>query len=41
MEEIAQWLYAIDELVWGTPMTVILIGTGIILSIRLLPGFHG
>ena len=34
MEEIAQWLYAIDELVWGTPMTVILIGTGIILSIR-------
>ena len=34
MEEIAHWLYAIDELVWGTPMTVILIGTGIILSIR-------
>lgn len=34
MESIAQFLFDLDELLWGTGMTVILIGVGIILSIR-------
>lgn len=34
MESFAEFLFAVDEAVWGTPMTVILIGTGILLSVR-------
>ena len=34
MDSLADILYAIDDAVWGTPMTVILIGTGILLSAR-------
>lgn len=34
MEALGEFLFALDEAVWGVPMTVILIGTGILLSIR-------
>ncbi len=34
MESIANFLYALDDILWGTGMTVILIGTGILLTIR-------
>lgn len=34
MEAIASFLYALDDILWGTGMTVLLVGTGIILSIR-------
>ncbi|SFN99271.1 alanine or glycine:cation symporter, AGCS family [Eubacterium pyruvativorans] len=34
MESISKALFAIDDFVWGTPMTVIVLMTGMILSIR-------
>ena len=34
MESIANFLYALDDILWGTGMTVLLIGTGIILTLR-------
>jgi AGCS family alanine or glycine:cation symporter len=34
MENIANFLYWLDGALWGTPMIVILVGTGIFLSIR-------
>lgn len=34
MESIAKLLYKIDDIVWGTQMTAILLATGVLLSIR-------
>ncbi len=34
MEQITNFLYWLDDLLWGTPMTVAVLATGIILSIR-------
>ncbi|MDO4615134.1 MAG: amino acid carrier protein [Lachnospiraceae bacterium] len=34
MEQITNYLYALDDLLWGTPMTVLVLGMGIILTLR-------
>lgn len=34
MQALTDWLYWLDDLLWGTPMIVILVGLGILLSIR-------
>ncbi len=34
MEQITDFLYWLDDLLWGTPMTIAVLATGIILSIR-------
>ena len=34
MESITNFLYWLDDLLWGNAMTVIVVGTGILLSIR-------
>lgn len=34
MQALTDWLYWVDDLLWGTPMIVILVGLGILLSIR-------
>ena len=34
MQQITDFLYMVDDLLWGTPMIVIVLGTGIFLSIR-------
>ncbi len=35
MEAIIQWAESFDNLVWGVPMLILLIGTGIFMSVRL------
>ena len=35
MESFTQWLDQISNMVWGPPLLVLLVGTGIYLSIRL------
>ena len=34
MEAITNFLYWLDDLLWGNAMTVIVVGTGILLSLR-------
>lgn len=34
MQQLTDFLYWLDDLLWGTPMTVIVVGMGILLSIR-------
>ena len=34
MQSIVDFLYMVDDMLWGTPMVVIVLGTGIFLSLR-------
>ena len=34
MQSIVDFLYMVDDMLWGTPMDVIVLGTGIFLSLR-------
>lgn len=35
MEQLTQWLNAVNALVWGIPMVVLILGTGLFLQLRL------
>ena len=35
MQSIVDFLYMVDDMLWGTPMVVIVLGTGIFLSLWL------
>ena len=34
MQSIVDFFYMVDDMLWGTPMVVIVLGTGIFLSLR-------
>ena len=35
MAQLTQWLNAVNALVWGIPMVVLILGTGLYLQLRL------
>lgn len=41
MQSIVDFLYMVDDMLWGTPMVVIVLGTGIFLSLGLASAISG